>query len=120
MSDIFPAVKDYLIERQEELEKKVKEMLTLCEDLQEHINENEKEIIRLNTELVDNAKHNMLGQLDELRSSIEAIEADDEEPLLLFRKNVAKALEEIQDTFRNNDINLVQDEVVKDTLYGGL
>jgi len=119
MSDSPPNADSFMGEKLSRLSLKLKEITTQCEDLQEHLNESEKDIIRLNEELVNVKQLNTQGQLDELRGYIEALEANDEEPLLVFRQNVAKAIEEIQDTFRNNDIILTQDDVVKDTLYRG-
>jgi len=84
--------------------------------MNEYIAEQEKEIIRLNEKVVKAEAKNIPGQLDELRADIEALEAGDSVSDD-FRTNTAKAIEEIQDTFRNNEIILVQDDVVRNTLY---
>jgi chromosome segregation ATPase len=109
-------VEEYLSERQEKLEKAVRNLMAQMQEMNEYIAEQEKDIIRLNEKVVKAEAKNIPGQLDELRADIEALEADDDEPEG-FRRSVAKAIEEIQDTFRNNEIILIQDDVVRNTLY---
>ena len=70
----------------------------------------------MNEKVVKAEAKNTQGQLDALRADIEALETDDGEEDG-FRQSVAKAIEELHDTFRNNDIILVQDDVVRNTLY---
>tara|TARA_Y100000385_G_scaffold277916_1_gene325533 strand:+ start:180 stop:518 length:339 start_codon:yes stop_codon:yes gene_type:complete len=107
-------VEEYLSERQEKLEKAVRNLMAQMQEMNEYIAEQEKEIIRLNEKVVKAEAKNIPGQLDELRADIEAFEADESSD---FRTNTAKAIEEIQDTFRNNEIILIQDDVVRNTLY---
>jgi len=109
-------VEQYLSERQEKLEKAVRNLMAQVQEMNEYIAEQEKEIIRLNEKGVKAEAKNTQGQLDALRADIEALEADDDNPDD-FRTNTAKAIEEIQDTFRNNEIILIQDDVVRNTLY---
>lgn len=108
-------VEQYLSERQEKLEKAVRNLMAQVQEMNEYIAEQEKEIIRLNEKVVKAEAKNTQGQLDALRADIEALEADDNSDD--FRTNTAKAIEEIQDTFRNNEIILIQDDVVRNTLY---
>jgi predicted nucleic acid-binding Zn-ribbon protein len=110
-------VEQYLSERQEKLEKAVRNLMAQVQEMNEHISEQEQEIIRLNEKVVKAEAKNIPGQLDELRADIEALEADDADLPDDFRTNAAKAIEEIQDTFRNNEIILIQDDVVRNTLY---
>ena len=107
-------VEEYLSERQEKLEKAVRNLMAQMQEMNEYIAEQEKEIIRLNEKVVKAEAKNISGQLDELRADIEALEADESDD---FRTHTAKAIEEIQDTFRNNEIILIQDDVVRNTLY---
>lgn len=111
-------VEQYLSERQEKLEKAVRNLMDQVQEMNEYIAEQEKEIIRLNEKVVKAENRNTQGQLDELRSNIEALEANDDDLDEDFRTDTAKAIEEIQDTFRNNEIILIQDNVVRKTLYG--
>ena len=108
-------VDEYLSERQEKLEKAVRNLMAQMQEMNEHIAEQEKEIIRLNEKVVKAEAKNIPGQLDELRADIEALEADDEPDD--FRTDTAKAIEEIHDVFRNNEIILIHDNVVTKTLY---
>jgi len=109
-------VEQYLSERQEKLEKAVRNLMAQVQEMNEYIAEQEQEIIRLNEKVVKAEAKNTQGQLDALKADIEALEANGDNPDD-FRTNTAKAIEEIQDTFRNNEIILIQDDVVRNTLY---
>lgn len=110
-------VEQYLSERQEKLEKAVRNLMDQVQEMNEYIAEQEKEIIRLNEKVVKAENQNTQGQLDELRKSVEVLEADEVDTYEGFQHDVAKSIEEIHEVFRNNDIRLVQDDSVMKTLY---